>query len=60
METLISDIATAMNSCEGIEVENFELRSEDAITLADLRFLRRWDYDYLSHRDSADSALPPQ
>jgi hypothetical protein len=59
MESVIAQIATAIDGCEGVEVENFELRSEDNITLADLRFLRRWDYDYLSYRDP-DATLPAQ
>lgn len=60
MFSLIDDIALALNNCDGIDVENYELRSENEISLADLRFLRRWDYDYLSYRESPDGVLPAQ
>ncbi len=60
MVLLVDALALAINGCEGIDVENYELRSEEDISLADLRFLRRWDYDYLSYREHPEGMLPAQ
>ncbi len=60
MSSLLGDIATALNRCDGIEVDDFQLLSEADLSLADIRLLRRWDYDYLSYRDTPGGALPPQ
>lgn len=42
-------IADALGSCQGILVEDHQLVSESEFTLADLRFFKRWDWDYRSH-----------
>jgi len=60
MASLVDDLALAINHCEGIDVENHEIRSEEDISLADIRVLRRWDYDYLSYRESPEGVLPAQ
>ncbi len=42
-------IADALGSCRGILVEDHQLISESEFTLEDLRFFKRWDWDYRSH-----------
>jgi hypothetical protein len=42
-------IADALASCDGILVEDHQLVSEGEFSLEDLRFFKRWDWDYRSH-----------
>lgn len=44
-------IATALNNCNGIEVQETELRSEAIMTLDDTRQLARWHFEYISLAD---------
>jgi hypothetical protein len=51
----INFVTEQLDGCAGVTVTDSELRSEAAVSLADLRQLSRWDYDSLSLRDeSAD------
>jgi hypothetical protein len=51
----INFVTEQLDVCAGVTVTDSELRSEAAVSLADLRQLSRWDYDSLSLRDeSAD------
>lgn len=52
-------IADALASCDGIVVEDHELLSESEFTLADLRFFKRWDWDYRSHSGDPGGDLAP-
>jgi hypothetical protein len=50
-EDFVTDLAKILGSCSGIDVEEYEVRPEDDISLADLRlFLQRLDFDDLSLR----------
>ena len=42
-------IAIALGTCKGIVVEDHQLLSEAEFTLEDLRYFKRWDWDYRSH-----------
>lgn len=46
--SVVSEIAKLLGRCEGIELEDAKLVSESEITLDELHYLRRWDFDYLS------------
>jgi hypothetical protein len=45
---------------EGIELVDYQLVSESDFSLADMRIMQRWDYDYLSYRSgTADDVVSP-
>lgn len=52
VEEGLTKIATALASCRGIEVLDAAVRSEADVTLDDVRYLVRWNFDYISLRDS--------
>jgi hypothetical protein len=51
VETCTS-LEALLASCPGIEISTCELRHEGQITLDDLRFFARWDFDDLTHRET--------
>ncbi len=59
-ETAISRIATELGKCDGIQLADSEILSESQITLEDLRFLTRWDFDYLSYRELPLGDIAPR
>jgi hypothetical protein len=58
-QELLDKIEAALGDCDGVEVLESNLRSEDEITLDDRRRLKRWDFDDLTVRGRAVSELPP-
>jgi hypothetical protein len=58
-QKLIDQIEVVMTDSDGIDVRACELRSEEEVSLSDLRLLKRWDFDDLSLRDEPVSELPP-
>lgn len=46
----ITKISTKINSCIGIEVEDYQVRSEDEISLHEISQFARFPFDYLSFR----------
>ncbi len=52
-------IADALASCAGILVEDHQLVSEGEFTLEDLRFFKRWDWDYRSHSGEPGGEIAP-
>lgn len=40
--------------CAGINLVHCGVKSEETTTLEELRWLRRWDYDYLTYRSNGD------
>lgn len=56
---LVAMLEKQLNSCDGVEVKEADLRSEEDISLSDLRHLRRWDYDSLSYRDNDIQGMAP-
>lgn len=58
-QTIINLLESELCGCPGIEVEDSSLVSEADVSIDDLRFLKRWDYDYLSFRgDTLDEIAP--
>jgi hypothetical protein len=45
---MVNKIADALRSCDGIDVLECQLVSEDDFSLADLRYFQRWDRDHRS------------
>jgi hypothetical protein len=57
---LAETIRREFNSIEGIELDDYQLVSESDFSLADMRTMLRWDYDYLSYRGGTpDDVVPP-
>lgn len=56
---IIDFIASKLNTCIGIEVSDNSVVSEAEVSIDDLRFLKRWDYDFLSYSvDTPDEIAP--
>lgn len=49
----VGDLEVALTSCQGIEVRDALVVSEDGLSLADLREWTRWELDYISLRSPA-------
>lgn len=49
-EKLFGVIEASLSSSSGIDIVESELRSEADVSIDDLRFLKRWDYDDLTYR----------
>lgn len=52
----IGEIASLLDACDGITVDDFAVRSEAAVTLDEVRILGRWHLDHISLRDSTKHA----
>lgn len=52
-------IATALNDCSGVVVEEATVLSEKDVSLDMLRYYGRWNFDYLSFKDPAKHVQPP-
>lgn len=52
------EIGELLDSVSGINVVHAGVRSEAEIPISDLRLFQRWDYQYLSYRESDDESLP--
>jgi hypothetical protein len=52
-------ISREFESIEGIELVDYQLVSEADFSLADMRTLLRWDYDYLSYRAGTPEDTAP-
>src|SRR5260370_39494366 len=46
--SVVSEMRKLLAQCDGIEVEDADLALESEITLADVRRMNPWDFDYLS------------
>jgi len=59
VQKIVDLMETKLNECAGIEVLDCSLVSEAQVSIDDLRFLKRWDYDYLSFSiDTPDEIAP--
>jgi hypothetical protein len=56
---LAKAIADALAACDGVLVEDHQLVSEAEFTLEDLRFFKRWDWDYRSHSGEPGGEVAP-
>ncbi len=52
VETTLGKLCGLLNSCAGIKTEKSEVRAERDISLTDVRFLRRLEFDYMSLNES--------
>ena len=57
-QAALDQLGASMNEAAGIEVGEIILAAESAVTLNDLRYFRRWDYDDLSLRTEGASMAP--
>jgi hypothetical protein len=51
-------IAAALRACEGIFVDEVTVGPENEVTLDDIRYLARWNFDYISLKES-EAHVPP-
>ena len=56
---LVDAIAEALDGCEGVQVLDHELVSEEDFSLVDLRETMRWDFEFLSFSDGTAEAIAP-
>jgi len=49
---VVSELRKLLSQCQGIEVEDADLRITSEVTMFDLQSLVRWDFDYLSPDDA--------
>ena len=59
LESGIARIAGALEACDGIIVDDFEIQSEASVTLDHLRNLTRWYFDYISLQDTQHHSMGP-
>jgi len=57
--SLLAEVEKALNDCDGIHVVDAALDSERDFSLYELRFAKRWDYDFLSYREDTPEHLAP-
>jgi hypothetical protein len=57
--TLARGIANALGACNGVVVEDHQLVSEAQFTLEDLRFFKRWDWDYRTYSGEPGGDVAP-
>lgn len=55
---LLGGIESVLDDCEGISVSSAELRSESKISLTEIRYMKRWDFDDLTLRGEPQDAIP--
>ena len=59
-QKLLDQLEQSLAGCQGIEISECILKSEQEITLDHLRFMKRWDFDVLSLRPRRkNDPLPP-
>lgn len=56
---LTETVRSEFNSIDGIELVDYQLVSEADFSLADVRTMQRWDYDYLTYRGAALDQIAP-
>lgn len=50
----VVELEKLLAACPGIEIGDCRIVTEDDVTLAHLRYLAPWDFDYLTHREALD------
>lgn len=53
-----NQIESALANCDGIDMTDSDLRSETGVSIADLEYLKRWDYDDLTFRAGDPDGFP--
>lgn len=57
---VMDKIGMLLDECEGISVIDSPLKTESEITLTDLRYMKKWSYDYMSFRDKPGGEIAPE
>ncbi len=57
--SLVEQVGTALNECQGLVVDEAVLVPESRFSLEDIRNTDRWDYDYLTYRSQSDPPIIP-
>ena len=52
VENTLEKLCGLLNACGGIKTDKSEVRAERDISLSDVRFLRRLEFDYMSRSES--------
>lgn len=55
---LISELDDAFDNCAGVRLLMSELRKESQLTLTELRYMKRWDFDDLTLRGESQASIP--
>jgi len=58
VEKALGTFCQVLSKCRGIKVENSQVRPERNISLTDIRYLRRMEFDYMSRSDSDAPPCP--
>lgn len=58
-QVLVDQVAAFLDGCIGVRVEDSEVRPESAVSLDDIRVLKRWDVEYLSFRTTPGGSMSP-
>lgn len=59
VQTVVNELGRLFGNCKGIELVDAELRSESDISLDDMRFLKRFTNEYLSHNKPQNAEFLP-
>jgi hypothetical protein len=55
---LMSELDDAFDNCAGVQLLKSELRKESQLTLTELRYMKRWDFDDLTLRGESQASIP--
>jgi hypothetical protein len=58
--SLLDAVHRELDRCEGIEVEDARLLSEEKVSLHDLRYMLPWDFDHVSYRSGDPDGIAPR
>src|SRR6266571_876072 len=58
IEKGVGQICAALSTCDGVMLEDSEVLPENEVTLAMIRNLARWNFDYISLRDPGEHVPP--
>jgi hypothetical protein len=58
--SLLDAVHRELDRCDGIEVEDARLLSEEKVSLHDLRYMLPWDFDHVSYRSGDPDAIAPR
>lgn len=57
-QSVIDQLGALFRKCDGIQLTDAEVRSESDVTLNELRYLKRFTPDYLSHKKPSSTFFP--
>lgn len=56
---VLAELASLLESCDGIELDDYNVLPESEISLNDMRFYRKWDFDHVSFKSGGAAEVPP-